>query len=309
MNEQTQTESAANDQSVSVPPDIMGNCRQVTAPIPPEHIREWFANKDLWFIVNYSQSKLKGTQFLTYLTNLGVPCDIRFDTPIHFDDYEELLLAYMKQNSICGIAGLNVLAGQMLLWAKGLDFESCPYETPIPVDYIGNFVGRNQELVDKWLHFLDSSQVFAIKSIGRLNKHFKPEEVFEVIDDRSYIGTNVATLYSLPEFTGLYTAMAPKRMSYFKPQFEEYMFKGAHLAHHFMVRNCVPAILFSHFVQGVFKASEIDSQLFKTGVFDPSLNLPEYIFNDENSIQDGQPVIGEAAGSDPVPSQPEPGNT
>ena len=46
------------------------------APIPLEDLKEYFANKELTFLIDYENSTLKGEKFLTYLSNLDVPCDV-----------------------------------------------------------------------------------------------------------------------------------------------------------------------------------------------------------------------------------------
>lgn len=253
------------------------NIRQVTLPIPAESLREYFGNKDLFFIVNYSQSKLKGDAFLTYLTNLNIPCDVKFDTPLSYETYSEALLAYMNQNSIVNTAGLHVMAAEMLLVAKGLPYERSPYALPIGEEIVRRFIDENKELIDKWLHFLDSTQVFALSAISALNRHYQPKDRFPNVDDKNYIGRNVAMMYCMPDFIGIYFAIegAKYKMSYFTQQFEQFMFKNDRLAKYFRNRNNLAAVMFENVALGNIKAEEIDLGILSIGVYDK--NGPFYV--------------------------------
>lgn len=313
----------------SVQQEPTSNIRETIVPIPTPLLREFFGNKELLFILNYSKSQMRGAQFLTYTTNLDLPCDIFFEcdenNPIPFEEYSEILLAYLQQNSLTRMAGLHILAAQMLLLAKGVDYDVIPYELPISEEYIKRFIDENKELVERCLHFIDSAHVFAIHAIPRLKQHYKPEENFEVIEDRTYVGANLAMLFGMPEFTAYYfNRFSVYRLSYFKPQFEEYMFKGAHLSKYFDNKNNLAAVLFAHYAAGEFRAAEIQNPLFHIGVFSEQMGFPEYVYDKDyvpakpaveepasdaetTTVQDGQPVVGETGASDAVPSEPESG--
>lgn len=273
------------------------NIRYVSVPIPAATLREYFENKELFFIANYDESRLKGEAFLTYLTNLNVPCDVKFNTPMSYETYSEVLLAYMNQNSIIGTAGLHVMAAEMLLLAKGLPYEKSPYALPIDESFPKRFVEENKELVDKWLHFLDSTQVYALSAIKALNDHYKPKDRFQNVDDKNYVGRNIAVLYGLPEFIGFYFAIegAKYRLSYFTQQYEEYMFKSERLAKYFGSKNNHAALLFSVVARGLVQGEEIGTGIFAIGVFDkdgPYYEAKPYaVPNPEQvvqAVQDGQ---------------------
>uniref|UniRef100_A0AAU7PF04 Uncharacterized protein n=1 Tax=Burkholderia phage vB_BgluM-SURPRISE13 TaxID=3159457 RepID=A0AAU7PF04_9VIRU len=245
--------------------------REVTVPFPADKIREYFGDKSLFFIANYSESKLKGGAFLTYLSNINIPSDVKFNTPIGYEEYAEIMKAYMEQPGVVSAAGLHVMAAEMLLVAKGLPYERTPYALPIDEKVILMFIEEHRDMVQKWLHFIDSTQVYALRSIKALNEHYKPEERFPVVEDRSYVGSNIAQLFRIPEFIAVYFSIpnVDHKLSYFKDQFEEYMFKNERLAHYFGSQNNFAALYFTHFAAGSFEAKHIEHGLFRLGVFDP----------------------------------------
>lgn len=260
--------------------------RHTVAPIPAEHIREYFVNKELFFVVNHSESKLQGASFLTYLTNLAIPSDIKFNYPMPYEEYELVMKAYFAQKSIIETAGLHVMAADLLLVAKGYKGES-PYTLPIEPEHRTRFINENSEVIERCLHFIDSTQVFALTSIKKLAEHYTPAQRFDTIDDRDYVPSNVAMLYCIPEFITIYFSGEDTKykLSYFKQQYEEYIFKNNHLAHYFNSKNNLAALLFQHYAIGTFSTGEVTEGMFKIGVFDP--NGPHYEKTPYETLQTG----------------------
>jgi hypothetical protein len=219
---------------------VVPEYREVTAPIGTEFIREFFKNKNITFLVNHSQSRLKGAVFLTYLANLAVPSDIRFDQPLSEDEYVTIMSAYLVQRTISKAKTLQLMMAQVILWAKGLSFDKIPYKTGVPESHVLAFAKKNGPTIMRWLHFVDSSHVFAMSSIEALKKEHDPlQHGVSVIDDKEYIGHNAVLLYDVPLFTEFYFSIpnAGYRSSYFVRQYEDYMFGNEKFAKFFAVKN------------------------------------------------------------------------
>lgn len=259
-------------ESMSEPGIPQEKMREVTVPFPATAIREYFQDKSLFFIANYSESKLKGAGFLTYLSNINIPSDVKFNAPIGYDEYAEVMKAYMESINIVNCAGLHVMAAEMLLVAKGLPYVRSPYALPIDEKVIQMFIEEHWSLVENWLHFIDSTQVYALRSIKALNEFYNPEMRFPVVEDRGYVGANIAQLFRIPEFIAIYFSIenATYKLSYFRDQFEEYMFKNATLSKYFNSPNNFAALYFMHYASGLFKPEDINHGLFRIGVFDPN---------------------------------------
>lgn len=267
--------------------------REVTVPIPTEAIREYFTNKQLFYVVNHSKSRMKGSTFLTYLTNLSLPTDIKFETPMPYEEYDEIMSAYFAQRSVVNLAGLHIMAAELLLVAKGLPYDMTPYALPIDPAYIQQFIAENKDMVNRWLHFFDSTQVFALSAIKKLDDHYKPKQVFPIVDEKEYVGANAAVLFKMPQFIGYYFAIPDTtyEMSYFTHQFESYMFKNQKLAFHFNNKNNYAAVLMlaianNHIHPGKIKPEDemFQSGLLTSGVFDK--NGPYYVEHWHDASQD-----------------------
>lgn len=227
--------------------------REVTAPIGTDYIREFFTNKDIFFLVNHSQSRLKGSVFLTYLSNLAVPSDIRFDMPLNEDEYISIMEAYLNQRTVSKAKTLRLMMAQVILWCKGVKYTHIRYNTGVPESYIEKFAKKNGAAIMRWLHFVDSSHIFAFSSIAKLKEEHDPlKNGVEIVDDKDYVGHNVVSLYDVPFFTELYFSIpnASYRSSYFVRQYEDYMFGNERFAKYFSVPNNFLAMMYEGIVSG-----------------------------------------------------------
>lgn len=268
MENNTPALQLSNPMLVGVPPEAVRHC---TVPIPTTLLAEYISNKKLFYVVNYSNSEVSGAKFLNYLANLVMPCDIDFDFPLPYHEFDSLMEAYFNQKVIAGPASLHILAAIILMAAKGMEYLCIPYEFPVEEAHVYAFIEKHKDLVGRHLHFLDSTQVYALASIKSLNAHYEPKERFENIDDAHYVSPNVAMMYRLPEFTSLYFHIkdkAPPRMSYFVHQFEEAINKTDKLGVYFRGRNNLVCHMFEHLAQGTFRSGDICDGVFKNGVFD-----------------------------------------
>lgn len=231
---------------VVAPPEY----RYVTIPIPPDNIREFFTNKNIVFLADYTTARLKGESFLTYLSNVNVPSDVHFTDKKDEETGEplftkamffEVMKAYFKQRMVSKLSTLNVHAAQILLLAKGMKFEDIPYKTSFDEETLFEFIQENLDTILNWLHFIDSSRVLVVHAITKLREEFKPAENFEIVDDKEYVGHNVVNLYGVPFFMQNYFAIegATYRESFFLQQFEEYMFGNNRLVTYFVDKNNV----------------------------------------------------------------------
>lgn len=217
------------------------NIIDTVAPIPPEEFRKYFTNKSLIFRINHSKSRLKGPQFLTYVTNMNLPSEVSFDDPISYEEYSQIMLAYITQRTVSSSKVLALFLAEILLKYKG--FTDQIYRTNIPADYIDTFTKDNKDKLDNFCSFLDSCMVFACESVEKIKNDYISDsgQKFEVIEDKDYVGHNVVNLFDVPFFTANYYSqnIDLTNLKYFKHQFEDYMFANEKLANYFDKPNNV----------------------------------------------------------------------
>lgn len=190
------------------------NLVNTIVPIAIEDLKKYFTDKSVFYIVDYKNSKLKGSKFLTYLSNLDIPCDVNLS---NLDDAEtyELLEEYLKSSMICNINSLEFLAMEALKEHKGLTAKVTHREFNI----------AHTEILDKWINKLDSLTVYNMHVVG--NKEFKEfTSQFPVTDENDLVGVNFVSLLKHPEFYNFYAKVDTTKLKFYTHYFEDYMFKG-----------------------------------------------------------------------------------
>ena len=216
-----------------------------TVPIEINKLQEYFNDKEYRFEINYNNSSLQKKEFLTYLSNLEIPSDLISPIQLSYEIKSSLLYEYMVFPAITLISTLNLAVSSIIFRAKGYDLKDAypnPYFSEEEADF---FIEQNNELIQKWITFLDSCTIYAQKSIPELNEMDFLTGGIETIEDRNYIGHNVVNLFSLDFFFHNYYSKELGTLYYFKYQFDDRMFKGLDLNYYFFTKH--------NFIIGMFK--------------------------------------------------------
>ena len=208
-----------------------------TVPIEINKLQEYFNDKEYRFEINYNNSSLQKKEFLTYLSNLEIPSDLISPIQLSYEIKSSLLYEYMVFPAITLISTLNLAVSSIIFRAKGYDLKDAypnPYFSEEEADL---FIEENNELIQKWITFLDSCTIYAQKSIPELNEMDFLTGGIETIEDRNYIGHNVVNLFSLDFFFHNYYSKELGTLYYFKYQFDDRMFKGLDLNYYFFTKH------------------------------------------------------------------------
>lgn len=182
-----------------------------TAPIAIEYLKEYFADKETTYVIDYAESELKGEKLLVYLGNLDLPADIKFETS---EDLEEMVLAYASSTFIVNIRSLEFAMLNLLL-KNEIDFP---------------LTDELQVLLDHWS--------IRIKSLLLYNLHTINLEEFNTFvdaapkdDTDSLVGVNFVSLLKYEELGQIIVDddnNLDECINYTK-YFNDYMFKGKNL--------------------------------------------------------------------------------
>jgi hypothetical protein len=216
-----------------------------TVPIEINKLQEYFNDKELRFEIDYGNSSLQRKEFLIYLSNLAIPSDLVLPITLDYEDKSSLLYEYMVLPTISLIPSLNLATSSVIFRAKGYDLKDAypnPYFSEEEADF---FIEQNNEVIQKWITFLDSCTIYAQKNIPELNEMDFLTGGIEIIEDRNYVGHNVVNLFSLDFFFHNYYSKELGTLYYFKYQFDDRMFKGLDLNYYFFTKH--------NFLIGMFK--------------------------------------------------------
>ena len=208
-----------------------------TAPIEINKLQEYFNDKEYRFEIDYNNSPLQRKEFLTYLSNLEIPSDLVSPVQLSYEMKSLLLCEYMVFPAIAYIHTLNLAVSSIIFRAKGYDLKdaySNPYFSEEEADL---FIEQNNEVIQKWITFLDSCTIYAQKNIPELNETDFLTGGIETIEDRNYIGHNVVNLFSLDFFFHNYYSKKLGTLYYFKYQFDDRMFGGVDLNYYFFTKH------------------------------------------------------------------------
>ena len=252
----------------------------VTLPLS-EKMKALLSNQaNALVLVDFSSDPLEGKEFLQQFVGLPCVADIIFSHGLSYQQYEDLVLAYMTSESVYRIPILVTAVAEIVLVHRGNRYDQSPYSLPFSEEFVQQFLARNGSLVDRWLTFCDSLLLFGIYALKPLNKHYRPEEHFPTINDSFYIGSNVVQLLMLPEFTTQYFAIenVERNFYYFKQQFETDCFDGGSLLPYFRSKNNYLCAGLEGIAQGHFKPSDVGFGIFNKGVFAPDYPIVEFYF-------------------------------
>ena len=196
------------------------------APISIEDLKKYFENKSVEFIIDYTNSKIKGTKLLTYISNLDIPCDISFNDK---NEQEELLKEYLNSTVLCSIPSLEIQTIKLMLEYKGI------YAERNPILY-KNFIEDNLEIIKKWETILDSLTLYNMYIVNspemqEFAKGF-PED-----DTEDVTGINFLSLLKHESFYNYYGKIKESKLKFYTKYFNEYMFKGKNLYSYWATEN------------------------------------------------------------------------
>ena len=180
-------------------------------PIELKDLKKYFEDKTETYLLDYENSTLKGAQFLTYLSNLDIPCDIK-------NMNEELISEYLKSQMLVSIPKLEKEIIAVLFEHKGLT----------KTDKYKSVIEENKEILDKWAGKLESLPLYNMSIVGEgaFNDFVESYPKDETEDVR---GINFVSLLKHKEFYSYYQMPKENIVKNYTKYFKEYMFKGKSL--------------------------------------------------------------------------------
>lgn len=188
------------------------NIIKTSAPIAIEELKKYFEDKNTFYKINYSESKLKGSKLLTYLSNLDLPCDIEVDTGS--EEFKELLLDYLRHPLIVNIPILELTTIGLLHESKGL--ASFGY---------AEFIKNNEEIISQWSSKLDSLTLYNLYVIDSPEiKEFVLQH--PINEDNTTVGINFVSLLKHEYFYKFFQRIDQSTLQVYKNYYDQNMFKG-----------------------------------------------------------------------------------
>jgi hypothetical protein len=190
------------------------NIVKTSAPIPIDLLKNYFSNPDTTFIIDYKESKLKGSKLLIYLSNLDIPADIAVDD----EEFFSLLKDYLESTFLLNIDSLEKAAINALLTYKEIEVDE---------KYV-DFVKENSDILDKWKSKLESLLVYSLHTVSS-DEIKEMISVYEKEEGQELEGINFVSLLKHEEFYLFYNKIKETELKFYQGYFNDYMFKGKNL--------------------------------------------------------------------------------
>ena len=208
------------------------NIIETTAPITIENLKLFFENKETKYLIDYEKSILKEEKLLVYLSNLEIPCDIKFS---NVESFDELLKIYLKSSVIVKIPSLEFGLIDLLLQYN---------EINTMVD--GEFIKEIEEDLAIWSNKLKSLSLYNVYTINDESMQNWVKQ-FPEDDTTETKGINFVSLLSNSELYRIFEKVNQSELKYYSSYFEKYMFKGQNLFSFwanennpmFIINNCI----------------------------------------------------------------------
>jgi hypothetical protein len=186
------------------------NIIETTVPISVDNLKKYFTDKNIFYKIDYEKSELKGKNFITYLSNLDLPCDV-----INIDI--DLINEYFNSTSLVNISALENIAIDILLRYKKLN----------EIKIFDDFIDNNKKIIDKWCNKLESLIVYNMYMIN--SEEFRNyAKSFEKNDTNEIFGINFISLLKNERFYLFYNKIISK-LKFYTHYFDDYMFKGKNM--------------------------------------------------------------------------------
>ncbi len=187
---------------------------ETKAPLELDQLKEYFTDKNIFYLIDYEQSDIKGEMLLTYLSNLEIPCDLQIK---EYDNCMTLLSTYLSFKQILSVPFLEQKTIDVLLQYKGI-IEISDHE----------FIETHADILQVWVEKLDSLSIFNMWIVNE--ESFKDfAEQFPHDDKDSIEGINFVSLLKHEEFYIYYNIVDKTNLKFYERYFEDYMFKGNNL--------------------------------------------------------------------------------
>ena len=186
------------------------NIIETIAPISIENLKKHFTDKEVFYLIDYKNSELKGKKLLTYLSNLDLPADIK-------EPDLELVKEYLHSVTLVNIESLENIIIDILL----------EYKNILKTENYKNFINENSDIISKWSDKLDSLSIFNMYIVN--SDEFKDyAKTFPADDTNSLEGVNFVSLLKQERFY-LFFNKLNNNIRFYTRYFDDYMFRGKNL--------------------------------------------------------------------------------
>jgi len=184
---------------------------ETKAPISIEDLKKHFQIENVSYIIDYSQSELKGKKLITYLSNLDLPANIK-------NPDLDLVKDYLHSVSLVNIPSLENIVIDILFVKKNI----------AKGEHYHKFISENLEILDKWQNKLESLSVYNMFMLNS-DKFREYAQSFPKDETQELEGVNFISLLKHSRFFSYYGKINNNTLKFYTHYFNDYMFRGKNM--------------------------------------------------------------------------------
>ena len=220
--------------------------------------------------IDYNNSKIKGKNFITYLSNLKYESlNINFNS-VSFEERSELISEFIKHNSTCNINQIEATVIKCLFYFRGYDLslvdnsqddklvlEQCILSN----DEIQQFVEQNKDLIKQLCEILDGVLLYAIKNLTAYKEELGDFITNNIVTEKQQIGKTFVNLLENTTFNCHYYSSLPKfdDIKYFDHYFDRPIYSGKTLLNFISSPQCLIFPLLKMIIHQQFTLEQLNS--------------------------------------------------
>jgi len=197
-------------------------------------------------VVDYTNSKIKGKNFITYFSNLkyeNINVDLK---DVSVDERFELIKEYIKHQSIVHIEQFEATMVKLVFAFKGINVDNSEFDKPyldlsvLSSDEIEQFITTNEQLVLDLVEILDGVILYAIKNLNSFKEEHGDKVTTNTVSEKTEVGKTFVNLFKNETFNCHYYSVLPSmdRIKYFEHYYDRPIYSGKILVS-YIVEGCV----------------------------------------------------------------------
>jgi hypothetical protein len=243
-----------------------------TIPFDSETLRSIITGEIKSPEIDYTNSKIKGKNFITYLSNLKYEnLNIDFSS-VSLDERFDLVCEFIKHNSTCHIEQLEATVIKCLFYFKGYTLslvdkseddkpflQKCIFSN----EEIQQFVETNKHLIVQLCELLDGVLLYAIKNLTAYKEAHGDFVTNNTVIEKQDIGKTFVNLFDNPTFNCHYygTLIKFDNMKYFDYYFDRPIYSGKTLINFITSPNCFIFPLLKMILDKQFTQEQLNSMV------------------------------------------------
>jgi hypothetical protein len=222
--------------------------------------------------IDYANSKIKGKNFITYLSNLKYE-NLNIDfTDIDYTEKSELICEFIKHNSTCHIEQLEASVLKSLFLYKGYDLslvdkseDDKPFlqKSILSNDEIALFVEQNVDLIKQLADLLDGIILLAIKNLNSYHEAHGDFITNNIVTEKQEVGKTFVNILLNEAFNFHYYGSLPKfdDLKYFDFYFDRPIYSGKTLTYYLSSKTCLFFPILKIILDAKFTPQQLNSMI------------------------------------------------